>query len=230
MTRSSGPPPSVAVVVSRSSSDRFSSLFSPRSPGTRNFPINLLRSPTSNHPQPPPNVTIPPAPLPPHVLSSHLPSPLSPHLSPTTPRMPPSSSHSVTSNSIIPAFGGFSNSIQSQSSMPRGSHPPAPPTGSRTRWTPGVHSRIVHNISSLQHLASSTSGQEETLRITPQDIGENHQSEGLNNTEPGTPSLSSSSSSSQLPRGPLHLLERSGRGQAGSSISRRPYRPVRHYR
>lgn len=225
VTRSCGPPPSVAVVVSRSSNDRFSSLFSPRSTGARNFPINLLRSPVSNHTQPPPNVTIPPAPLPPHVLSSHLSSPLS-HLPPTNPRMTLSSSHPVSSNSVIPTFGVFSNSVQSQSSQPRGPHPPAPSTGSRTRWTPGIHSRIVHNISSLQHIASSTGGQEETLQISSQDIGENHQSEEFNNSELGTPSLSSS----QPPRGPLRLLERSGRGQAGSAMSRRTFRPVRRYR
>ncbi|XP_069159281.1 uncharacterized protein [Procambarus clarkii] len=225
VTQSSGPPQNVAVVVSRSSSDRFSSLFSPQSSGSRNYPINLLRSPAANHPPAPPNETVSPAPLPPHVLSSHIPSLPSHH--PPTSRIPPSSSRSLPSNSVIPTFGVFSNSVPSQNSLQRGSHPPAPPTGSRTRWTPGVHNHILQNISNLQHLASSSNGQEETLPISPQGVGDDDQSDSLSNPVPG---ISSSSSSSHLSRGPFRLLVRAARGRAGPLLSRRPYRQVRRYR
>lgn len=238
MSHCSGLPPSpVAVVVSRSNSDRFSSLLPPPSPSAHNFPVSLLRSPSAvHHSQAPPNVAISPSPLPSHVLSSHIPSPLTPHRTPNSPRMSTASSHSLTSNSIMPMFGVFT---QSQSSVPRGSHPVAPSTGSRTRWTPGVHNRIVHNISSLQHLVVSTSEQEEALQIPAQDTTANSGSEQRNDPVSGTSTVStsstplsssSSSTSSQPPRGPFRLFVRAERNRGSSVLCRRPFRSMRHYR
>ncbi|XP_027218742.2 uncharacterized protein [Penaeus vannamei] len=215
VSRSSGPAPNVAVVVSRSNNDRFSPLFSPRSPSGRSFPISPLGPPSSNHPQPPPNLTIPPSPLPPHLLSSHLSAPLSPRLPPSSsrlpssfPRLPPSSSHSLSGSSMIPPFGSFSNTVPSQQ---RGPPPPAPPTGSRTRWAPGVHSRIVHNISSLHHLAAASNGQDDSDDGAVQDPGENDSSEGIINPLAGP---------SQLSQAPFHLVVRT-RGRSRSEMRRR---------
>ncbi|XP_063614737.1 uncharacterized protein LOC134787856 [Penaeus indicus] len=215
VSRSSGPAPNVAVVVSRSNNDRFSPLFSPRSPSGRGFPMSPLGPPSSSHPQPPPNLTIPPSPLPPHLLSSHLSAPLSPHLPPSSsrlpssfPRLPPSSSHSLTGSSMIPPYGSFSNTVPSQQ---RGPPPPAPPTGSRTRWAPGVHSRIVHNISSLHHLAASSNGQDDSDDGAVQDPGENDSSEGIINPLAGP---------SQLSQAPFHLVVRT-RGRSRSEMRRR---------
>lgn len=248
MTHSSGPPPNVAVVASRTTSDRFSSLFPPQSsPITRT--MSLIHSPA-----PLPNVTLPPAPLPTHVLPTHLPSPLTPHLPQASPRMTPVT-RSFPSNSVMQTFGVLPNPANSVS---RGSHPPAPPappTGSRTRWAVGVRSRIVHNISSLQHLPPSTSAQEETLQITaPLNVGEistgsNSNSNGNSNNTSNSNNNNSSNSgsseeltahipttstlqpSSQLPRGPFRFMVRTGRGRGGTpKVCRTPYRLQRHHR
>lgn len=243
MPHSSGPPPNVAVVASRTSSDRFSSLFPPQSsPITRT--MSLIHSPA-----PLPNVTLPPAPLPTHVLpgGTNLLSPQSAHLPQASPRMTPVT-RSFPSNSVMQTFGVLSNPANS---INRGPRPPAPPTGSRTRWAVGVRSRIVHNISSLQHLPPSTSAQEETLQVSaPLNVGEiitgNNSNSNSNNNNTSNSSNNSGSSeelnylipttstfqpSSQLPRGPFRFMVRTGRGRGGApKICRTPYRFQRHHR
>ncbi|XP_066964532.1 uncharacterized protein [Macrobrachium rosenbergii] len=237
VSRSSGPPPSVTVVVSRNSNDRFSSILSLRSSGMRNFPLNPLGPPPStSHSQPSPNLTIPPAPLPPHVLSSRLSVPMS-AMSGSSPRLPPSPSLPLPSPLLpssssglpstlsrshtgLPTFGVFSGMNQSQSQSPASvvSHNPIPPTGSRSRWAPGVH-RIVHNISSLQHSASNNNAEVNDQNAISQRPTENGHAENDNE--------SASSSSSSLPRRPFHLALRPGRGRAQTAKNIRPYRHVR---
>ncbi|XP_068237900.1 uncharacterized protein [Palaemon carinicauda] len=236
VSRSSGPPPSVTVVVSRNSNDRFSSILSLRSSGIRNFPLNPLGPPpSSSHSQHIPNMTIPPSPLPPHVLSSRLSVPMS-LMSGSSPRLPPSSPRPLqnpllTSNSsgplqnpLLTSNGSgylqrtFSGMNQSQSQTSVVSHP-IPPTGSRSRWAPGVHSRIVHNISSLQHSPSNNNIEvSDQNSVGPRTVENGH---AENDNE------SASSSSSSLPRRPFHLVLRPGRGRAQAAKNIRPYRPVR---
>ncbi|KAK7068203.1 hypothetical protein SK128_027234, partial [Halocaridina rubra] len=228
------PPPSVSFVVSRSNNDRFSSIVSPRSPGARNFPIPPLRPPPSDsHPQPPPNITIPPSPLPPHVLSSRMSVPIS-SFSEASPRLQLSPSRPLLSpllssnNNLLPStsarlarslhYSLFSGIRQSESSVSGIPHNPIPPATSRSRWAPGVHRRIVDNINNLQHLASSSSteGMDENSNST---VGENESSQSESDGVSG--------SSPHITQQPFHLVVRPGRGRGRVGANRRPFRSAR---
>ncbi|XP_050728416.1 uncharacterized protein LOC127004578 [Eriocheir sinensis] len=222
------PPPNVAVVVTRSSSDRFSSLFPPQpTPITRAFSINILRSsPSSSRSQSPQNIT---SSLSPHMLSSHLPSSMPPHLSSSSPRLRPPS-HSLSSSPLLSTYGVFPNPVQPPSSLARDQPPSL--SRPRARWSSGVHSRIVHNISSLQHRPGSPPSTQEPR--PPPSLSESgdtihHPEEHPSNSIPSS-SSSSSGLPSQLPRGSFRLVVRARRNRSGSLASPRPYHPAQHYR
>ncbi|XP_076054771.1 uncharacterized protein LOC143033337 [Oratosquilla oratoria] len=122
-SNSSGPPPNMAVVTNNGLMG--STLFSPRSPSQHPAPVRTPVLPVPSRTQPPPNVTIPLSPLPPHVVSSRL--NLSPrlHLNPQLPQNlnfghlqpPTSSSPSSTSSSNVREVSIATASVVSPSSV-----------------------------------------------------------------------------------------------------------------
>ncbi|MPC17717.1 hypothetical protein E2C01_010580 [Portunus trituberculatus] len=189
--------------------------------------LHILRSPSSSNTRPQSNQNIT-GPISSHVLPSHLPASIPPHLPSSSPRLRPPS-HALISNSLISTFGVFPNPDQPSSSLGRG--PSASLGRCGTRWGSGVHSRIVHNIGSLQHRPGSPPNTQESFPapVFSEDGDNTQRPEEHANNSISNASSSSTNLPSQLPRGSFRLLLRPRRGQGGSLMTQKTYHPSRRY-